>query len=174
MSAEDPAFDAAREMRRTFDETFRRAPEPAAAAEPLLAIRAGGEALAIRLDETRGFAKIPFVLPLPPGPPERLGLCGLRGQLLPVLDLAALLGAPASEPPGWLILCGTVETLALAVAEFEGQRSAFAADFFPRAGAPRPHVRQEVRLDGVRRGLVDLRSIVRDVNSRAADAAKER
>jgi purine-binding chemotaxis protein CheW len=175
VSAEDRSAATVAELRRAFDDGFERAPAAAAGMEALLALRAGDDALAVRLHETRGLERWRSVLPLPAVRPELLGLCGLRGQLVPVFDLAALLGGALATAPRWLILCGASETIALAVAHFDGHRAAAAADFLADAHTGRRYVPYQVRVDGTRRGLLDLRSIVQDIDMRAAaEAAKER
>jgi chemotaxis signal transduction protein len=45
------------------------------------------------------------VVPIPSGRPELLGLCGVRGQLVPVYSLSALLGYGTERPGRWLALC---------------------------------------------------------------------
>lgn len=40
-------------------------------------------------------------LPLPAAPPAVAGLCNVHGRLLPVLDIRAQLGWPASAPQRW-------------------------------------------------------------------------
>ena len=165
---------AAGALGRAFDESFSRAPVEAVAAVPLLAVRVGGDALAVRLRETRGFERLRVVTPLPTERAELLGLCGVRGQLVPVFDLAVLLGAPAADLARWLILCGDEDPIGLAVSDFEGHAAAVAGDFLA-AREGRRHVTQQVRLLGTLRGLVDVPAVVQDVYMRSAPAAaKER
>jgi chemotaxis signal transduction protein len=55
--------------------------------------------------------------PVPRARPELLGIRNLRGQILPVIDLARLLGVPHTTVPGRLL-----------VAEASGRRAGFAID----------------------------------------------
>jgi purine-binding chemotaxis protein CheW len=64
--------------------------------------------------EVRDFGALASV---PGSPPAMLGVCNLRGQILPVVDLAWLLGIPRTAPPGRLLVAGT-----------EGLKAGFAID----------------------------------------------
>lgn len=96
--------DRAAELRRSFDRSF--ALEPVAQAtvwENLLALGVGPAHFAVRLAEVAGLTAFRELTALPEAPPELLGLAGLRGELVPVYDLAALLGLVATAPR-WLVL----------------------------------------------------------------------
>src|SRR6185312_2949550 len=109
-------------LRHAFDEAFRRAAhELADDRARLLRLRVGGDAYAFRLDEIASFAAARRIVPLASAVPGLLGLAGLRGTLVPVYSLAALLGRAADdEAPRWFVLCGGAEPVALAFARFEG------------------------------------------------------
>jgi len=67
-----------------------------------------------------------------PGPVrEFVGLAGLRGRLLPVYDLASLLGGgPPTPDLQWLIVAeGPAGQIALAFEEVDGIHHAAASDF---------------------------------------------
>jgi purine-binding chemotaxis protein CheW len=49
-------------------------------------------------------ASLGEVTPVPGAPSEILGVRNLRGKILPVIDLAALLGTRRTEPPGRLLV----------------------------------------------------------------------
>ncbi|MEW6283217.1 MAG: chemotaxis protein CheW, partial [Candidatus Eremiobacterota bacterium] len=91
----------AEEIRRAFDLAFA---SPAERAEvttvALLAVRVGGAPYAVRLSELSAVAAKPRIAALPGGPPELAGLVSFRGGLLPVWDLAALLGHPGGALDG--------------------------------------------------------------------------
>jgi purine-binding chemotaxis protein CheW len=110
------------ELRDSFDSSFTRPPPPRQEpGEALLRLRVGGAPLAVRLGHLSGLHLMPRLVRLPGGPASLLGLAGLRGQLIAVHDLTALLGLQSGEPPRWLLLAGGSRRVGLAAAGFEGQ-----------------------------------------------------
>jgi chemotaxis signal transduction protein len=78
-------------------------------------VRLGAEAYAMPVGHVREVAELGQVEPVPRARPELLGVRNLRGQILPVIDLAQLLGVPHAAPPARLL-----------VAEASGRRAGFA------------------------------------------------
>jgi purine-binding chemotaxis protein CheW len=96
-------------LRRTFDHGFSLpiAAEPEVQID-LLAVRIGAHPYAIRLSEISGvFADRPIVA-APSSAPSFLGLAGVRGSIVPVFDLATLLGYARSSAPRWLVLVAQI------------------------------------------------------------------
>jgi purine-binding chemotaxis protein CheW len=113
------------ELRDGFDASFSRPPPPRQdPGEALLRLRVGGAPLAVRLGHLSGLHLMPRLVRLPGAPASLLGLAGLRGQLIAVHDLTALLGLQSGEPPRWLLLAGGSRRVGLAAAGFEGQMRA--------------------------------------------------
>jgi chemotaxis signal transduction protein len=104
------------ELRRDFEAGFARAPqtEAAAATRDLLAVRVAGQGHALALDEIARICVDPALITLPGAPPALLGLASIRAVLVPVYDLAVLLGLGGSEKPRWLALCAGSPILGLA------------------------------------------------------------
>jgi chemotaxis signal transduction protein len=75
------------------------------------------EAYAVPVEHALEIADLGEVTALPGAPPEILGVRSLRGRLLPVVDLAALLGISRTVPPARLL-----------VTEAAGQQAGFAID----------------------------------------------
>jgi chemotaxis signal transduction protein len=123
MSGLAPVAAKAAELRNAFDRA-RAVPSATAAVERienLLAIRVSGDAFAIRLSEISGLATDRKIVAFPSPIPELLGLAAVRGRLIPVYSLAALLGYSANTGQGrWLALCGTEEPVGLAINDLEG------------------------------------------------------
>ena len=111
------------DIRRAFDASFA-APVAETTAElvELLVIKIAGETHLIRLGEITGLVPAGKIVALPSRSPAVLGVIGVRGNLVPVLSLASLLGyGSIRETTGWLVLCGPPgDTLALAVARLDG------------------------------------------------------
>src|SRR5436309_1156564 len=83
------------ELRRAFDGTFAKAIRTAggeAQEEDLLAVRIFTHAYAIRVAEIAGIITSRKIVPVPSRRFELLGVAGLRGGLIPVYHLGALLG----------------------------------------------------------------------------------
>ena len=106
-----------REFDRSFAEPVRRHDEEHV---ELLAVRAGGRAYALRLAQTAGLHPDRPVTPLPGPLPALLGLAGFAGTVVPVYDLAALLGHPEGDRPRWLVLASGLPPLGLAFHELDG------------------------------------------------------
>lgn len=96
-------MNRAGELRRAFDASFALAPDAAAADHvDLLAIRLGGAPFALALAELASLHADQAITRLPSRAGALLGLTGIRGAIVPVFDLAQLLGAGTSSAPRWL------------------------------------------------------------------------
>ena len=80
-------------------------------------LRVASEAYAMPVEHVLEVADLGQVRAVPRSRPELLGVRNLRGQVLPVVDLALLFGIPRTVPPGRMI-----------VAEAGGHRAGFAID----------------------------------------------
>lgn len=98
MNGNTAATDQLAALRRSFDEAFAVPPRlREEGLEHLLLIRVAGEALALKTLHVTGLVRIGRILPIPSRIPELLGITGIRGTLVPVFDLAALLGFHPGE-----------------------------------------------------------------------------
>lgn len=80
-------------------------------------VKAAGEAYAVPVDHVLEAGELGQVRAVPGARPELLGIKSVRGQILPVVDLARLLGVHRAAPPARLL-----------VAEARGFRVGFAID----------------------------------------------
>lgn len=114
---------AVADLRREFDNSFASNPEtPGGRRAVFLNISVAGEALAVATLDITGLAKRKRVVALPTKVTGLLEIMALRGNLIPVYDLAALLGLPASGgAKGWVLFALRETPVALAFDEFEGQ-----------------------------------------------------
>jgi purine-binding chemotaxis protein CheW len=67
-------------------------------------LRVAAEAYAVPVEHVLQVAILGHVTVVPGAPPGMLGVWNLRGQILPVVDLALLLGIPRSAPPARLLV----------------------------------------------------------------------
>lgn len=84
------------------EEIARRAAQPeerAGGARPVLVFFLAGERYALPLNVVREICRVRNITPLPGLPAAVLGATGLRGEVLPVLDLRRILRLP-EEPVG--------------------------------------------------------------------------
>lgn len=150
------------ELRRAFDDAFaRQATEAGTRAAELLAVPFGADHYLLPLRELTGLLVDRRITALPTRNPKFLGVVGIRGTVLPVWDLGALLGQPASErAPRWLATASTPR-VGLAFGRFDGHvrlpHDALGSAPDRDAGA---HVRAIVRTGGVLQRVVDLQSIL--------------
>lgn len=111
----------AESLRREFDATFAAPAEIYSDDwEALLLIRVGERPYALRVRELGGTAAGQRITPVPSSNRALLGLAGIRGTIVPVFDLALLLGEPRSEATRWVAVSSGQEPVALAFAELEG------------------------------------------------------
>jgi purine-binding chemotaxis protein CheW len=80
-------------------------------------LRIGAEVYALPVEHVLEVAELGEVAPVPGSPPEILGVRNLRGQILPIVDLAKVFGVSSSSTAQRLL-----------VAEARGHRAGFAVD----------------------------------------------
>lgn len=138
----------------------------------LLAIRSGDRPYALKLAQTAGLHPDRPVTPLPGPLPALLGLVGFAGTVVPVYDLATLLGHPAAERPRWMVLAIGTPPLGLAFHELDGhvrvptELIVAEDDADCRTGC----LRGMVVLDGVTRPIVDVSACRASVHALAGHA----
>jgi chemotaxis signal transduction protein len=164
-------------LRRAFDDSFA-APARVSTEDSvdLLALRVAGEPYAVRLDDISGLLVDRRLVALPATLPEFLGLTGVKGGVVPVWSLSALLGYRVDHDlPRWMVLISgrsRDESLALAFERFDGHLR------IPRAHlAERPdargavRIRHSLRTDDGPRGVLDIAAITDDIRRRVGLSA---
>jgi chemotaxis signal transduction protein len=106
-------------------------------------LRVAAEEYAIQVQNVLEVAGMGAVTALPGAPAEVLGVRGLRGQILPVINLGLLLGNPGAALPAHLV-----------VAEAGGRRAGFAVDEVSDV-ASLPEPTEETDSSLLRGGLLD-------------------
>jgi purine-binding chemotaxis protein CheW len=155
-------------MRRAFDRIFA-APLPAEAppCDDFLSIQAGPDSYALRLTEVAGLYADRTVVPLPATATGFRGIASFRGVVVPVYDLAALLGYPREENPRWLVLVARAP-IGLAFNRVDGHlrvpRHLVAAEGGPVRSL---HVQGVVHEAGLARPVIDLASVCDEVRKSA-------
>jgi chemotaxis signal transduction protein len=136
-------------LRHAFDVSFAA---PLIAAdddlEDFLMARIGGDRHLIRLAEIAGLLKAEAIVDVLAAAPAFLGVVGVRGALVPVFDLAMVLGyEDRTAQRRWMILCGGEEPIALAFADFEGYRRLAKSALHEEDGVARADRREIARVD---------------------------
>jgi purine-binding chemotaxis protein CheW len=159
--------DKAAELRSAFDRA-RAIPFSSHAVErmeSLLGIRVCGDAYAIRVSEISGLANARKIVEFPSAVPELLGVAGVRGVLIPVYSLAALLGYNEEVVPGkWLALCGIEEPVGLTFNDFEGHVMVSSEQVYNAEpdDVARTHAKHVVRTAQMVRAVVSI-SLIREL-----------
>lgn len=94
-------------------------------------LRVGAEAYALPVENVLEVAELGSISPVPGAGPAVLGVRNLRGQVLPVFDLATVFGIGREGPPARLV-----------VAEESGRRAGLAIDEVTDV-APLPEAAEE-------------------------------
>lgn len=159
------------EMREEFDRSFAVAPHgPAAELEDFLGIRVAGDPYAVRIAEVASLDARRQVVPLPAADAALLGLAGVRGKLVPVYSLAALLGyANTTEAGRWLLVAGRDESIGLAFDELEGYLRTPRSDVLTVDAHEklREHIQETLRSASGTRHIICLSSLISAIKTRA-------
>jgi purine-binding chemotaxis protein CheW len=168
---------SATDLHREFDETFAVPPPVSVEHESLIMLRVAGEALAVRTLDITGVAKRRRILPIPTRVPGLLGITAIRGQLIPVYDLATLLELPSAAGAGsWLMLANPEAPIGLIFDEFEGQLDIEGSCLYESDGSDsRKYLGLMARAGAARRAVIDVPGLVKEIRQRAqfVEAAKE-
>jgi chemotaxis signal transduction protein len=165
---EEERSDLVARLRDDFDRSFA-SPDvaPARNRADALAIRLGRESHLLLIAEIDAIHRGSKVVAVPSTVPELLGVAAIRGTIVPVYDLAALLGHEKIRVPRWCVRVRSNEALALAFETFEAEvRIPEEALTGLRATNEHEHelVRGATRLGGVLRPVLDLGAITRTVS----------
>ncbi len=176
MSASDfHISEQAVELRRAFDRSFVELQrfEPVAT-EDFLSIHVGGEPYVLRLTEIAGLFVDKKVTELPTRVAELRGVAAFRGAMVPVYDLAPLLGYSPSKATRWMVMAATAR-VALAFDAFDGHfRFPLAAIASRPESNSQDHIRQIVRADGGIRSIIHLPSVIAAIRNQVPEAAPKK
>ncbi|MBX3221986.1 MAG: chemotaxis protein CheW [Labilithrix sp.] len=153
-----------RELAETFDRSFA---SPARVREddgrPGLAVRVGGDPYLLFLEGLSSVSRKKAIVPLPGGSSAQLGVSGIRGALVGVFSLPALLGYDvALARISWLAVAGGARPVALAFEGLDGQVVVPPSSVAAAPSSARRHVSGLAHLAGEpsARGVLDLGSML--------------
>lgn len=109
-------------LRREFDAAFAAPPRGSSEdSAAFLLIGVGGNAFALDVRDVGGMAAGRWVTPAPSPDSALIGLSAIRGKVVPVFDLGAVLGEPRStEGQRWIVLSRDQDPIAFAFSELQG------------------------------------------------------
>ncbi len=164
-------------MRRLFDESFAVMPHgQVAELEPMLAITLDAQRYALPIREISGLAVLTEkIVPVPSRAPELLGLTGVRGIVVPVFDLAALLGLKSPrEQVHWLVFCGERQSpIALAFDTMERMFEVASSEMIVREEGHGHYISATLREGVTLRGLISISALVERIKMRGASERRK-
>jgi purine-binding chemotaxis protein CheW len=122
-----------------------------------LRVGVANESYALPVDDVLEVADFSGVARVPGASPAVLGVRNLRGAVLPVVDLATVLGLPRAGTPDRLVVVDQAgRTAGLAVDSVAG------VEALPEAGeqAESPHLAGAALVDGALVGVLELASVL--------------
>jgi purine-binding chemotaxis protein CheW len=171
-----PKEASLRLLREAFDRTFSE-PELAetASSADVLAIRVGGDPYVIRLSEVDELRADQRLARLPSSVRALSGLVSSRGGLVPVYDLATLMGY---EPPAtcrWVAGIAGPKRVAIAFQTFEGHHRV-PAETVPsvRGAEASGHAHGAVAVTGGLRPIIEMSSILQTITTLAGPRKSEK
>lgn len=155
-------------LREDFDRAFARPPATELrATEAYLLVAVADTPHAVPLADVGGLHVDRRVVRLPTRLPVLLGVAGFRGQVVPVYDLAALLGYAPQKAGRWLLLARGAEPVAFAFQRAEGYATPDPANVVAADGERHADpVRGALREGPFVRPIIRLPSLVEEVRRR--------
>ena len=164
------------ELRREFDSAFA-APRAVRSSDvdKLVILQVGSLWVACRVVEVTRFESLRSVIPLSGGAPGLIGIAGLRGKVVPVFGLAAILGIGAAEAAPWVAICGEADPIGLAFDRLDRFVIVRRSDVCAVGDGNRlsSHTTGLVRIGSVSHDVLDLPAILSAIReATGADAAR--
>lgn len=174
MSDRSPIAQTVSELRNTFDRSYSLPPSSPGTEqiENMLAVRLSGNPYAIRVSEITGLASDKKTVAVPSPIPELLGVAGIRGSLIPIYSLAALLGYTRDMGPArWLALYGTADEVGLGFSDMEGYIQVPVAQVYAASPENMTHeyVKDVARVSALVRPVISITSLVEMIQRRCAE-----
>lgn len=120
-------------------------------------VRIGAESYAVPVGDVLEITDLGEVAPLPGAPAGVLGLRNLHGRVLPVIDVAGLLGLTSDARPQRIVVAEHAGRLAGLAVDRVTDVEALAHTEEEAAG---PHLRGAALVDGALVGAIDVASVL--------------
>jgi chemotaxis signal transduction protein len=154
------------DLKRSFDLTFQQPlVERGQELVHLLIVRIGIARFALKVADLAGLARAQAVVPIPGEDSGLLGIAGLKGRMVAVYSLAAMIGSAelSTEQNRWMVLCRCQKEIALAFTAVTGTMMVPRAELSPaRPGSP-PHATDAVGSGSSQLWLLNVSSIAEHI-----------
>jgi chemotaxis signal transduction protein len=161
-------------LRRSFDGGFAapRSP-PEVLDQRYLTIQVETLACALPLGQVAGVLRTPPLVQLPTTAPGLVGLAAVRGVLVAVFSLGAVLGLRRRRAPGaWIALCAAAPSVALTFDQLEGQLATSRDRIARQAGGSSAVVVEQV-FETTVRSVIDLDLVLKTIRGRGAPGSND-
>ena len=150
------------DLRRSFDLSFQQPlVERAQELVHLLIVRIGSARFALKVADLAGLARAQTVVPIPGSDFGLLGIAGLKGRMVAVYSLAAMIGSTelSTEQNRWLVLCRCEKEIALAFTAVTGTMMVPRTELSPVSPGAPPHATDAVGSGSSQLWLLNVSSI---------------
>jgi chemotaxis signal transduction protein len=162
------------DLKRAFDLTFQQ-PLVKRGHElvHLLIVRIGTARFALKVADLAGLARAQTVVPLPGADAGLLGVAGLKGRMVAVYSLAAMIGCPelSTEQNRWMVLCRCEKEIALAFTAVTGTMMVPRAELSPVSPGAPPHATDAAGSGSSQLWLLNVSSIAENIVRKTGAAA---
>ena len=162
------------DLKRAFDLTFQQPlVERAQELVHLLIVRIGTARFALKVADLAGLARAQTVVPLPGADAGLLGIAGLKGRMVALYSLAAMIGSPelSTEQNRWMVLCRCEKEIALAFTAVTGTMMVPRAELSPVSSGAPPHATDAVGSGASQLWLLNVSSIAENIVKRTGAPA---
>lgn len=154
------------DLKRAFDLTFQQ-PLVKRSQElvHLLIVRIGIARFALKVADLAGLARAQTVVPIPGADSGLMGIAGLKGRMVAVYSLAAMIGSPelSTEQNRWMVLCRREKEIALAFAAVTGTMMVPRTELNPVSPGAPPHATDAVGSGSSQLWLLNVSSIAENI-----------
>ena len=154
------------DLKRAFDLTFQQPlVERGQELVHLLMVRIGTARFALKVADLAGLARAQTVVPIPGAGSGLLGIAGLKGRMIAVYSLAAMIGSPElnTEQNRWMVLCRCEKEIALAFTAVTGTMMVPRAELSPASSGAPPHATDTVGSSSSQLWLLNVSSIAENI-----------
>ena len=162
------------ELKRSFDLTFQQPlVECGQELVHLLIVRVGTARFALKVADLAGLARAQTVVPIPGSDSGLLGIAGLKGRMVAVHSLAAMIGSPelSTEQNRWMVLCRCDKEIAFAFTAVTGTRMVPRDELSPVSPGAPPHATDAVGSGASQVWLLNVISIAETIVNKTTAAA---
>lgn len=162
------------DLKRSFDLTFQQPlVERGQELVHLLIVRVGIARFALKVADLAGLARAQTVVPIPGADSGLLGIAGLKGRMVAVYSLAAMIGSPelSTEQNRWMVLCRCEKEIALGFSAVTGTMMVPRAELSPVSPGAPPHATDAVGSGASQLWLLNVSSIAGNIVKKTATPA---